>query len=99
MYNNDRFFERRKVTGRCPGSSVSYLSKDDERPPSEAGPPPPKTQKPQKQASLWEMFRTPKEETDTQNQKDEVPLALNKRKRDADATPSSEVPNNSLLSS
>jgi hypothetical protein len=91
MYNNDRFFRIRKL-----------LSKDDERPPSEAGPQPPKTQNPQKQASL-RMFLTltPKEETVTQVQEDEVPLALTKRKRDADeqcyATPPSEVPNNSLL--
>ena len=63
MYHNDRKL---------------YLSKDDERPPSEAGPPPPTTQKPQEQASLRTMLRAsaPKEKTVTQNQKDEVPLAL-----------------------
>jgi hypothetical protein len=54
-------------------------------------------QETQKQASLLVMFHTPKKETDTQIQKDEVPLALPKRKRDDDATPPSEVPNNSLL--
>jgi hypothetical protein len=57
-HNNDRFFE---------------LVQDD-GPPSEAMPPPPKTQK--TQASLLVMFGTPKAETVTQNQKHEVPLAV-----------------------
>ena len=59
---------------------VSLLSKDDERPPSEAGPPPPKMQETQKQEQVSlldsDMLRAPKEGTLTQNQKDEVPLAL-----------------------